>query len=218
MTTTTAPPAIAPPIAVPPIQSALIGVRKAATADAASVSAALAAAFQDDPVFGWIAPDAEGRAVMNRAFFDLVVEVLAPHDDAWTTTGSPTGAALWVPYGHPVMSEERGEQFVTELIGLCGPYADRMTELIALLDAHHPHQPHEYLWFVGVVPAARGRGIGSALMAPVLERADRVGVPAYLEATSPRNKALYERHGFRATAPITVADAPPIWPMYRPPA
>jgi GNAT superfamily N-acetyltransferase len=94
----------------------------------------------------------------------------------------------------------------------------KVTELIALLDAHHPHEPHEYLWFVGVVPAARGRGIGSALMAPVLQRADRAGVPAYLEATSPRNKALYERHGFRATAPITVGGTPPIWPMYRPPA
>lgn len=187
-------------------------------ADAGSLSAALAAAFQDDPVFRWIAPDDNRRAVMNRAFFDLVVDVLAPHDDAWTTSGSPIGAALWVPYGDPVMSEERGERFLAELVELCGPYAGRMTEVVALLDDHHPYEPHEYLWFLGVVPGAQGRGIGSALMAPVLERADRAGVPAYLEATSPGSKALYERHGFTATAPLTTAGAPPIWPMRRPPA
>jgi GNAT superfamily N-acetyltransferase len=193
-------------------------VRKATSTDTASVSAALAAAFQDDPVFRWIAPDDDRRAVMNREFFDLVVDVLAPQDDTWTTTGSPTGAALWVPYGHPAMSEERGEQFLAELVELCGPYANRMTQVVALLDDHHPHEPHEYLWFLGVVPAAQGRGIGSGLMAPVLERADRAGLPAYLEATSPRSKVLYERHGFRATEAITIAGAPPIWPMHRPPA
>ena len=69
-----------------------------------------------------------------------------------------------------------------------------------------------------MVPAAQGRGLGSALMAPVLERADRAGHPAYLEATSARNKALYERHGFHAAAPFAVARGPPVWPMWRDPA
>ena len=55
-------------------------------------------------------------------------------------------------------------------------------------------------------------------MAPVLERADRAGHPAYLEATSARNKALYERHGFHAAAPFAVAGGPPMWPMWRDPA
>jgi GNAT superfamily N-acetyltransferase len=68
------------------------------------------------------------------------------------------------------------------------------------------------------VPAAQGHGIGSALTAPVLERADRAGAPAYLEATSARNKALYERHGFRASAPISATGGPPLWPMWRDPA
>jgi ribosomal protein S18 acetylase RimI-like enzyme len=86
------------------------------------------------------------------------------------------------------------------------------------MDNHHPHQPHEYLWFLGVVPAAQGRGVGSALITPVLERADEAGYPAYLEATSPRNRALYERHGFRAGAPFAVAGGPPLWPMWRDPA
>ena len=35
-------------------------------------------------------------------------------------------------------------------------------------------------------PELQGRGIGSALMQPVLERCDRDGMPAYLEATTPR--------------------------------
>ena len=193
-------------------------VRKARPADTTAVASALAAAFTDDPVFRWILPDDAARPAATRAFFDLVVEILAPHDDAWTTTAGVTGAALWVPAGRAPIYDDRAERFAAELAELCAPHDGRILELVGLMDQLHPHEPHEYLWFVGVVPAAQGRGLGSALITPVLQRADRAGHPAYLEATSPQNKALYERHGFRAAAPFAVAGGPPMWPMWRDPA
>ncbi|MDQ4115874.1 MAG: GNAT family N-acetyltransferase [Actinomycetota bacterium] len=192
-------------------------VRKATPPDTGSVSSALTAAFHDDPVFGWMLPAPDTRSAGIREFFDIVVDILAAHDDTWTTTAGVTGAALWVPYGRAPMSDERGERFADECAAICDPHADRVLELIAAMDSHHPHDPHEYLWFLGVVPTAQGHGIGSTLMAPVLGRADRAGRPAYLEATSERSKALYERHGFRAGTPFSVAGGPPLWPMWREP-
>ena len=199
-------------------QPTLARVRKAGPADAEGISSALAAAFYEDPVFRWIHPDDTRRAFVVREFFALLVDILAQHDDAWTTADGVVGAALWVPYGKEPMSAEQGEMFGARLAELAGPDAGRMQDVIALLDEHHPHDPHEYLWFLGVVPAAQGHGIGSALMAPVLERADRAGTPAYLEATSSRNRALYERHGFESGQEITVDDSPPLWPMWRHPS
>jgi GNAT superfamily N-acetyltransferase len=193
------------------------GARKATPSDTGAVSSALAAAFHDDPVFGWIWPDEAGRGNAARAFFDVVVDALAVHDDTWTTSAGITGAALWVPHGSPPMSDERAEQFVGELVAIAGPRADRALALVAAMDEQHPQAPHEYLWFLGVVPAAQGRGVGSALIAPVIDRADREGHPAYLEATSARSKVLYERHGFVAGAPFSAADGPPLWPMWRAP-
>jgi GNAT superfamily N-acetyltransferase len=192
-------------------QPTLARVRQAGPADAEGISSALAAAFYEDPVFRWIHPDDARRAVAVREFFALLVDILAQHDDTWTTTDGVVGAALWVPYGKEPMSAEQGEMFSARLAELAGPDAGRMQDLVAL----HPHDPHEYLWFLGVVPAAQGHGIGSALLAPVLERADRAGVPAYLEATSSRNRALYERHGFESGPEIAVDDSPPLWPMWR---
>ncbi|MDN5858748.1 MAG: GNAT family N-acetyltransferase, partial [Pseudonocardia sp.] len=64
----------------------------------------------------------------------------------------------------------------------------------------------------------RGAGQGSAMLRTVLDRADRSRVPAYLEATSPDNRRLYERHGFVVTGEIAVADSPPLWTMWREPA
>jgi hypothetical protein len=54
-------------------------------------------------------------------------------------------------------------------------------------------------------------------MAPLLERCDRDSAPVYLEATSDRNRALYERHGFRAHGDIRLPDGPSLWRMWRDP-
>jgi hypothetical protein len=50
-----------------------------------------------------------------------------------------------------------------------------------------------------------------------LQACDRQKVLAYLEATSPQNVLLYERHGFEALGSIQVADSPPVVPMLRKP-
>ena len=55
-------------------------------------------------------------------------------------------------------------------------------------------------------------------MRPVLERADADGMPAYLEATTLRSRALYERHGFRLLDVVHMPDdGPPMWRMWREP-
>ena len=200
------------------LQALGTAVRRTQREDAAAVSAVLTAAFDDDPVFRWLAPDDETRPAVDRAFFDLVVEILAAHEDSWTTEGEVAGAALWVPYGREAMSEERGELFGAQMAELYAPYADRVEQLSAAMAAVHPAEPHEYLWFLGVAPDRQGRGIGSRLLAPVLDRADRNGHPAYLEATSPRSRDLYARHGFVAATPIATPGGPPLWPMWRPAA
>jgi hypothetical protein len=59
--------------------------------------------------------------------------------------------------------------------------------------------------------------MGSALIRPILELCDAAGLPAYLEATSPRNRMLYERLGFEAIGATQVGRCPPITPMLRRP-
>lgn len=61
----------------------------------------------------------------------------------------------------------------------------------ATAEAHHPDEPHWYLATLGTDPSAQGRGIGSALLADVLERCDREATPAYLETETEANVAFY---------------------------
>lgn len=87
------------------------------------------------------------------------------------------------------------------------------------MDARHPtDQKHWYLAFMGVVPEWQGRGLGSALMAPALAELDRSGATAYLEASTPRSRALYQRHRFEVTGEFDLpAGGPPLWQMWREP-
>jgi GNAT superfamily N-acetyltransferase len=83
---------------------------------------------------------------------------------------------------------------------------------------HRAKEPHYYLRALGIEPALQGRGLGSMLLRPVLERCDREGVGACLEASEPRNVSFYQRHGFDVVAEAHLPrGGPPIWFMSRPP-
>ena len=96
----------------------------------------------------------------------------------------------------------RGHRFATAVEEATAEFAPAVLQLFATLDEHLPHEPHDYLPIVGTRPEQQGRGIGTALLGPVLERCDREQRPAYLEATSARNRTLYARLGFRVTGEI----------------
>jgi GNAT superfamily N-acetyltransferase len=117
---------------------------------------------------------------------------------------------------HPIGDDE-SDAFGAAVQEVVGPDAERTFLVSELLDEHHPHDPVWYLNFMGVEPSGQGRGVGSALLENVLVEADRNGEPAYLDATSMRNRRLYERHGFVTTQELHLPDGPPVWPMWRDP-
>jgi GNAT superfamily N-acetyltransferase len=189
-------------------------IGRAGRADTKRVAASLALAFHDDPVFRWFSPDDRRRAGMLPHFFDVFVEAYLSHGETYRDEGA-AGAALWAtPSADPLSAEPAYAERLEEIVGIDAP---RLFEIVELLEANAPQQPHYHLQFLGVRPGQQGAGLGAALMAPMLERCDRDGVPAYLEATTDRNRALYERHGFRAHGHIPLPAGPALWRMWRDP-
>jgi GNAT superfamily N-acetyltransferase len=86
------------------------------------------------------------------------------------------------------------------------------------LEKHHPHAPHIYLFTIGTRKAARGKGLGKAMLAPVLAAADRDGLPVYLENSNPANHGFYTSFGFEKIGEFSVLnESPPMAPMWREP-
>jgi GNAT superfamily N-acetyltransferase len=80
----------------------------------------------------------------------------------------------------------------------------------------HPSCPHWYLCFVGVHPRMHATGIGTELLRPVLQQAERDGTCCYLETPFPQTHAFYERLGLQiASKGHPFAGAPPLWTMTR---
>jgi GNAT superfamily N-acetyltransferase len=189
-------------------------VRPATRADAAATGATLSRAFFDDPVMRWAVPDDQRRRRVLPDVFALYAAAILPHEASYLADG--LAAALWVPPGELPVADSQAEEFSRRLEDALGVDADRMFEIVALLDEQHPHGAFYHLQLLGVVPERQGRGVGSAMLAVVLDRCDRAGLATYLEATSPANRRLYERHGFHAVGEVAPLGGPPLWPMWRP--
>ena len=74
--------------------------------------------------------------------------------------------------------------------------------LLSLVEAKHPHEPHWYLASLGTAVDQQGKGMGGALMRPVLEHCDAEGIPCYLESSKERNLPFYRRHGFEVVEEV----------------
>ncbi|MEV0700929.1 GNAT family N-acetyltransferase [Saccharopolyspora sp. NPDC050389] len=182
--------------------------------DPEAVVGALVAAFDDDPLTSWLFPGAEDRrAALPHVFAAAVAASIEAGELA--VAGDGSAVAVWLPQA----AHDPGFGDDGELPAVFQPHLERLEIFSRLVLARHPRgRSHLYLPFLGVRPQRRGAGLGSALLADRLARADAEGVPAYLEASSPRNRPLYERHGFRELGePIVLPDGPPIWPMWRDP-
>lgn len=177
----------------------------------------------DDPVSAWVFPDEEHRRAVHPRFFGVFLDTALR--DGWVdVTEDVSAAALWVPVpaggGDAGADADRdGDDDMAERMAEADPGNERAGIVGRLTAEAHPEgRAHYYLPAIVVAPDRQGQGLGSALLTPVLDRCDRDGVGAYLEASNTRSKALYERLGFAFTGKtVDLPGGPPMWPMWREP-
>jgi GNAT superfamily N-acetyltransferase len=177
------------------------------------VTATLAAAFLHADLGPWLVPDPAERREVYAGYFRIFAEFFVRHGQV-DVTGDLGAVALWWPVGNQLEMDipDYGER----LSKVTGTAVGRFLTLDMAMHAHHPQRrPHHYLAFLAVHPERQGQGRGSALLRHRLERLDRQGVPAYLEATSIPARAMYERFGFRLTYPIDIPAGPTLYPLWR---
>jgi GNAT superfamily N-acetyltransferase len=178
----------------------------------------LARGFGDDPVWRHLVPDDRRWRHRMDGVFAAMIRRSTVAGTTWTTS-SREGAAVWAAPGEwrtPWTDVARSLPALLRGFGARG--APRALRVLSTLESGHPEEPHWYLEFLATEPDLRGKGLGSALITPVLDRCDHEGRPAYLESSKRENLAFYGRFGFEVTEELPVEPGGPhIWRMWRDP-
>lgn len=197
-------------------------LRKAAPGDVGTLAAVLARAFYDDPPFVWLLPAPGTRLARLTLLFTALAGIEAlPYGgvDLAREGADIAGGAVWLPPGRREAGPARKARAAPLHWRAVAGAEIRAARMGHALSRARPAAPHWYLKAVAVDPARQGRGVASRLLRSRLERCDRSGMPAYLEASKPEGIGVYERFGFRVTGTVALPPgAPVVTAMWRDPA
>jgi ribosomal protein S18 acetylase RimI-like enzyme len=164
-------------------------------------AATTAAAFFDYPNFIFYFPDPKRRTRYLPWYMENVLNCALRYGEVYTTSDI-SGVIFTLPPGHTKISEweyvQNGFLLTPLLLGFHN-YQQSM-DCENFVGATHEkllkNRPHIYLWGLAVDPAYQSIGIGTALMQPLLEKANTRKLPIYLETHNEKNVAYYQRYGF----------------------
>jgi ribosomal protein S18 acetylase RimI-like enzyme len=185
------------------------------------LAAALADGFAGEPVTDWLLPQRRWRRARLRLLFRVELEALVlPHGGFVFTADDDgnglVGGCLVLPPDRWRMPKSMDGRTALRWLRVYGRGLGRAIRAQRIMEQHHPDEPHYYIRWLAIRPGLRDHGLGRALLQPVLDRCDSERLAAYIEASSERSAALYERLGFVHQGVYELPDGgPPIWPMRR---
>ena len=181
--------------------------------DAPRIGSIIARAFDDDPVNRWLF----GARPMAPTFAALARYIYLKRGFGHIA-GNDCGAALWLTDARDKAVSPLTTLRVAWTLAVSAGFGAmrRGLALDAAFTDAHPPRPHAFLFAIGVVPQAQGKGLGGELMRAGLARVDAAGLPCYLESTKAANVPIYRHYGFE-DLPLLAAPpgCPPIYPMWR---
>jgi GNAT superfamily N-acetyltransferase len=189
-----------------------------------AMSEVVARAFAEDPVFRYLTPEDEASRLrtiawlMSRSLF-----YCEPHNHVYTTAASE-GVAAWLPPHQFTSDPWQLLQMIFQLQLYTLPFQcgwDRVwrwLNCLPVLEQCHQQDmadhPHWYLAILAVSPETQGKGIGSALLQPVLSQASQAGLPCYLVTFTEQAVAFYAKHGFVVMRQQKFSsESPPFWTL-----
>ena len=164
-------------------------------------SKVLADSFFNYPMFRFYFPD-PGRRTRYLPWYFRNILNCAYHYGEIFTTSDVNGVIFYLAPDHNQISlweyVQNGFLMTPLLMGFrnyqrsmdCEKYVEATR--IRLMAS----QPHYYLWGLAVDPNSKGKGVGSALIEPIIELSVRDDLPIYLETHDERNVHYYQKFSF----------------------
>ena len=184
----------------------------------------VSASFYDYPMFALYFPDPKRRTRNLPWYFKNVLKCALRYGEVYTTP-EISGVIFTLPPGHTKISTREYIQngfFLTPFRMGYRNYQQSQECEDFVAKTHEDlmkNRPHIYLWGLAIDPGQKRKGIGTALMQPVLAKATAQKMPIYLETHDEKNVPYYQKFGFNL---IKTTNLPkhelPIWCMVWEPA
>lgn len=186
----------------------------------------LARAFQDDPMWSFVEPDAARRLRKTAWILEHWARLLAPLGASWLAvdeSGAAVGAAMWLPPGEfekvsTVRMLRAGYVWMPFALGFRWMLRSwRIFDEMVGRQLLVMREPCWVLDVLGVEPARQGEGIGRRLLEKGLARADTEAKPGFLVTHKLSNVKFYEHFGFRVVDEYQMSNGGPVaYSMQRP--
>jgi predicted GNAT family N-acyltransferase len=192
-------------------------VRRARPADLAAAAAVLADAFADYPWTRWTV-DNDSHSKRIEALQQLCMEHIAlPYGEVWVACENDVvlSVAVWARPGVVVPESVRQEIFAAQA-ELEGARHNASIAAEARLAELRPTVAHYYLGTMGTRRDRQREGLGAAVLAPILDRADGDAAHVCLETSTAENCRFYAKFAFAEVSETQIPDGGPIvWGMLR---
>jgi len=190
-------------------------VRRAAPDERDGVAAMVAAAFAEDPAWAFIFGQEYERLATHfaGALFDVRVASL----NVWVTDDL-AAVAMWDSPDRSDAVPGYAESVWTRYRALAGRDAcERLAIYNEAVAGASSAEPHWYLGVLATHPRRRREGLATAVLAPVLDEAERDGLTCCLETSTAENRRFYERRGFTQATDVALPGGPATWWLLREP-
>ena len=191
-------------------------IRQAQPQDRPGVVATVTAAFAEDPGWAFIFGEEYGRLAAD--FAGTLFDTRVAGRNVWVTDDL-AGVAMWDPPREGEGSAAGYAEGVwARYLAIAGEQAwDRLASYNDAVAGAVPADPFWYLGVLATKPERRKEGLATALLSPVLDEADRVGIACCLETSTVGNRRFYERRGFEGAVEIILPGGPDTWWLRRGP-
>jgi ribosomal protein S18 acetylase RimI-like enzyme len=190
--------------------------------DLETATQVISEAFIDDPLCTFMLPYRRGRVKTLQKFFRLYAEISIQQGGGFGSGNPLQGVAFWELPNQPeisiiIKSVGRILPLVLSMYPIGFVRARSIFQQIDVLHKRYVDQPHYYLDNIGVLTSARGKGVASKLIWPILKMADEQKMVVYTDTVTRSNVPFYEHFGFNCEETTTIPKTGiTVWALRRP--
>jgi ribosomal protein S18 acetylase RimI-like enzyme len=153
-------------------------------------------AFKDNQSVNYIVRQDAKRLNRISALMDYSFEMCNLYGQVWLSDNREACALTLYPHlkKFSIRALWLDIKLIFQAIGIGGIFKTLKRE--AKIKDVQPDIPKSYLWFIGVNPEAQHSGLGSRLLHEIVDHANTLKLPVFLETSTVPNIPWYQTYGF----------------------